>query len=417
MSDLLWPGDDRAGHLMSDSTLMHAMVRVESAWLAALVGHQVAVPSAADDLTDLVDDSDVATIASDAEAGGTPVIPLVALLRTRVGARTPDATRWLHRGLTSQDVLDTALQLALREVTARLNAELSTQITTLTSLAQQHRGSVMAGRTLTQHAVPLTFGLKAATWLHGLLDASEDLRRASAAHASQLGGAAGTLAATTALAQQAGHSDAPRVAVDVAQHASDALGLETRPPWHTARATVTRLGDALVGYTDALGRIANDVLVLTRPEVGELREPGGEGRGASSTMPQKSNPVLSVLIRRAALTAPAAGAQLHLAAAEVVDERPAGGWHTEWATLRTLARRTVVAAAQATELLTGLRVDVERMRANADAASDALLAEGRSIAAEGRAALVGGPGDYLGANDLLIDATLERARTELGVTP
>ncbi len=409
MSDLLWPGDERAGRLMTDSALLQAMVAVESAWLAALVDLGVAEADAADDLADLVADDDLPAIAAAAEAGGNPVIPLVALLRSRLGDRSPAAARWVHQGLTSQDVLDTALQLSLRDVTDRLELELRSQVTSLSALAAQHRDTVMAGRTLTQHAVPVTFGLKVATWLTGVLEAADDLHRAAGRLSSQLGGAAGTLAATSALAVQAGLRDGPHVALDVASQTSQALGLAGRPPWHTSRGTVTRLGDALASCTDAWGRIANDVLTLSRPEIAELAEPAADGRGGSSAMPHKSNPILSVLIRRAALAGPPLAAQLHLASADARDERPDGAWHTEWSTLRTIARRAVVAADQTTELVRGVIVDADRMRTNAAAADD-LLAEARAVAARsGGAVTVGRPEDYLGATDLLIDLALDTA--------
>jgi 3-carboxy-cis,cis-muconate cycloisomerase len=385
------------------------MVAVESAWLAALVGLGVAEADAADDLADLVTDDDLTAIAAAAEAGGNPVIPLVALLRSRLGDRSPAAARWVHQGLTSQDVLDTALQLSLREVTDRLERELSSQVTSLSALAAQHRETVMAGRTLTQHAVPVTFGLKVATWLTGVLEAADDLHRAAGRLSAQLGGAAGTLAATTQLAGQAGRGDPARTALDVTTHTSRALGLAGRPPWHTSRATVTRLGDALASCTDAWGRIANDVLTLSRPEIAELAEPVADGRGGSSAMPHKTNPILSVLIRRAALAGPPLAAQLHLASADARDERPDGAWHTEWSALRTLSRRAVVAADQTTELVRGLTVDADRMRTNATA-SDDLLAVARSMAASsGGGATVGRPEDYLGATDILIDVALDLA--------
>ncbi len=179
---------------------------------------------------------------------------------------------------------------------------------------------------------------------------------------------------------------------------------------------MTRVGDALVGCTDAWGRVAGDVLTLSRPEIAELAEPRADGRGTSSAMPQKANPILSVLIHRAALAAPGLAAQLHLAAAEAHDERPDGAWHLEWSTLQLLARRTVTAAAEATELLSGLRVDADRMQANAAAASDDLLAEGRSVVGDSEAPALTGPSDYLGASDLLIDAAVARARAFLEVT-
>ena len=414
MSDLFWPGDERAGELMSESALLHAMVRVESAWLAALVAVGIAGPDAAEGLEVLVVADDVPGVAARSEAGGNPVIPLLALLRERLQQRNPTAAAWLHRGLTSQDVLDTALILCARDAVARLRGELAAQIRAVTGLTERHRASLMVGRTLAQHAVPITFGLKAAMWLQGLLDAADDVGTADLP--SQFGGAAGSLAAPTELAALAGLDDAPRRAHELVAHASAALGLPARPPWHTSRAPITRIGDILVRCTDAWGRIANDVLTLSRPEIAELAEPTADGRGSSSAMPQKRNPVLSVLIRRAALTAPTTGAQLHLAAAESSDERPDGAWHAEWAALRTLTRRTVVAASQSTELLTGLDVDAHRMRSTLDSVSDDVLAERRSLSAlfDGAATAPDDPTTYLGANDLIIDAVLERASDCLG---
>lgn len=401
MSDLFWPGDDRAGELFADPALLAAMVRVEAAWLDALTTAGVAGLEAADDLSGLAGPDDVADLAATAGVGGNPVIPLVSLLRERLRARNPAAAGWLHEGLTSQDVLDTALMLCTGDLIARLRAEHAAQVATLVELVRRYRAAPMAGRTLTQHAVPITFGLKAATWLTGVLDAADDLGAVELR--AQFGGAAGTLAGPTVLAARAGLPDPPVRAVEVASAAAAALGLRAGPPWHTSRAPVTRIGVALVGCTDAWGRIAADVLTLSRPEIGELAEGTG---GGSSTMPHKANPVLSVLVRRAALAAPGLVAQLHLAAADARDERPDGAWHLEWAALRDLGRRTATAAAQATDLLSGLRVDPDRMRATLEAAASDVLAE-RTRLVPGAA---GGVTDYLGATDLIIDAVLDRAR-------
>jgi 3-carboxy-cis,cis-muconate cycloisomerase len=404
MTDLFWPGDERAGDLFSESALLHAMVRVESAWLDALVGAGLAPGSASAELDGLVSDDDVPRIAQGAEAGGNPVLPLLTLLRERLG--DSEAATWLHRGLTSQDVVDTALVLCTADVVDRLDDELTVQVRALARLVETHRTSLMAGRTLAQHAVPVTFGLKAAQWLQGILDAQDAL--AAVPLPVQVGGAAGTLAAVTELAT--GQADPALAAVDLVDGLAATLSLASRPPWHTSRSPVTGIGDALMTATDAFGRIANDVLVLSRPEIGELAE--AVGRGGSSTMPHKANPVLSVLIRRAALAAPGLGTQLHLAAASAVDERPDGGWHVEWSALATLARRTVVAASQTSELATGLRVNTVRMRATAETARDDLLAEQRSLASltdSGSKDLTG----YLGATNLVIDAVLERARPYL----
>lgn len=400
MADLFWPGDERAGDVFSSATFLADLVRVEQAWSDALVAAGVAPVSA--DLSGLVDEDDLETISAAAEAGGNPVIPLVALLRDRT--EPAEAAAWLHRGLTSQDVLDTALVLGIRRSAARLGDSLDGQAATLARLADLHRDSVMCGRTLTQHAVPITFGLKAAGWLAGVLDAGEQV--AALETPAQLGGAAGTMAATVALARSAGAADPVATALQITDDTAARLGLAAATPWHGRRTPVTRAGDAFVTATDAFGRIADDVLTLSRPEIGELRE--GRG-GGSSTMPHKANPVLSTLVRRAALAGPGLAAQLHLAAADTVDERTPGGWHLEWSTLATLARRTLVAAAQCGELLDGLQVDPERMAATAAVAADDLLAEARSLGVTANSP-ASSLGSYLGAHHHLIDVVLARHR-------
>ncbi len=286
--------------------------------------------------------------------------------------------------------------LCLRDALARVRSEITTQVGTLAELAETHHHAPMLARTLTQPALPSTVGMKLANWLSGVLDAADTVAALPPLRV-QAGGAAGTLAAATELTTSATE------ALALSDRLAVALGLAESAPWHTTRTAVTRAGDALVTCCDAWGHVAADVATGSRPEIGELAE--GRG-GGSSTMPHKRNPVLSVLIRRAAMTAPPLAATLHAASAASVDERSDGGWHAEWATLRTLARRTVVAAAQATELLAGLAVDTDRAAANVDAAGD-LLAEQRSMAElTGRAALSG----YDGAQDHLIDAALQRAR-------
>jgi len=404
VSDLFWPGDERAGDALSAAMLLDAMVRVEATWLATLA--RAGIADASDGLGGLIGDDDLDGIARGAESGGNPVQPALSLLRERLRARDPRAAAWLHRGLTSQDVLDTAIVLCLREASAIVRRELHHQIGALSEMAQRHRADVMPGRTLGQSAVPITFGLKAAVWLGCVLDAYEDLSPTDRLPA-QLGGAAGTLSAPTALAAEAGLLDPPRAAQALTVDCATALGLVPGPPWHTSRAPITRTGDAFVRCTDAWGHIANDVITMARPEIAELAEPAGHG--GSSTMPHKQNPIVSVLIRRAALTAPSTASQLHLAAADSHDERSSGAWHVEWSALRTLTRHAVAAASQTTELLTGLRVDTTQMRTNAEAARTELLAERDSMSSA-----TGDVDTYLGATDLVIDAALDRARTHQG---
>ncbi|OBG54040.1 lyase family protein [Mycobacterium sp. E735] len=406
MTNLLWPGDHRARDHMTDRALLESMAAVEAAWLDALVAERLAPPECAGaDLPMLLTANDCESVGVAAEDGGNPVIGLVGLLRQRAA---PKVAPWIHRGLTSQDVLDTALMLGVREAVGELAAQLRGQVSTLSELATLHRLTPMVARTLTQHAAPTTFGAKAAGWLNGVVDAFEAL--STLVIPIQIGGAAGTLAASTELAALlTGSADPAAVSASLARSTATALGLAIRMPWHTARAPVTAAADAFVGCTDSWGRIASDVVTLARPEIGELTESGGENRGGSSSMPHKRNPVLSILIRRTALSAPPLASTLHTAAALANDERPDGAWHAEWDTLRTLARRAVAAGSQCGELLAGLAVHADRMSENLDHAD--VFGEQEAIAE-----LAGKPPSpaYFGAVDRLIDESLDRARRALG---
>lgn len=391
MTSLWWPGDHRAGAAMLDQSLLEQLVRVEQAWLDALVAAGVA-PGPGADLHEAALALDLEALAVDAESGGNPVIPLVGRLRERL---VEPASTWVHRGLTSQDVLDSAVVLCAREAVLAVRQQVADQVDVLAALTREHRDSPMLARTLTQPAVPSTVGVKLATWLHAVLDADEGL--ADLRWPVQLGGAGGTLAS---LVELAGGDGARALRTDFA----DRLGLEPAAPWHTRRAAVTRLGDATVTATDAWGRIANDVLVLGRPEVGELRDGSA---GGSSAMPQKANPTLAVLVRRAALAGPAHASSLHLAAAEQVDERADGGWHLEWQTLALLLRQTLVAASQTTDLLRGLVIDADRAAARLAAVEHDVRAEQRSLAAlTGREPAP----TYDGLAGDLVDEALARAR-------
>src|SRR4051812_44842295 len=196
MADLFWPGDERAVLAFDPTAFLETMVEVEDTWLRVLVEAGVAPAEARADLHRLVTGADLEAVASGAEASGNAVVPLLALLRERLGSG--DAATWVHRGLTSQDVMDTALVLCARATTDLVLAALDRQVSALAALARRHRDDVMAGRTLTQHAVPVTFGLKAAQWLQGILDARDDLRVLR--FPVQVGGAAGTRAAIVELA-------------------------------------------------------------------------------------------------------------------------------------------------------------------------------------------------------------------------
>jgi 3-carboxy-cis,cis-muconate cycloisomerase len=405
MTNLLWPGDHRAGGHMTDQALLQSMVAVESAWLGALAAAGLAPTECVGaDLSNLLGHDDCEPLAVGAEDGGNPVIGLVGLLRRRAA---PAIAPWIHRGLTSQDVLDTSLMLGVRAAVDHLISLLEEQISTLSALAATHRATPMVARTLTQQAAPTTFGAKAAGWLNGVVDAFEGLD--ALVTPIQLGGATGTWAATTELATLLTEAADPAEVSDrLVRSAATALGLQVRLPWHTTRMPVTAAADAFVGCTDSWGRIASDIVTLVRPEIAELSEPATGTRGGSSSMPHKRNPVLSILIRRAALSAPQLAATLHSAAALANDERPDGAWHAEWDTLRTLARRTLVAGSQCGELLAGLQVHTARMAENLSAAD--VLGEQHAIAA-----LAGKPPSptYFGAVDRLIDESIDRGQRVL----
>lgn len=391
---LLDPGRDRAGGITDDAAVVAAMLQVEAAWAKALAAAGAVTSEQAEAVVASVAslEPDVVALAAEAESIGNAVLPVVNRLREAVGGGPARAA--VHRGLTSQDVLDTALILVTREALGAIGADLRSAADHLAQLADEHRGTVMAGRTLTQHAVPITFGLKAANWLLGVLDALESVERLVLP--VQAGGAAGTLALAGTLTDSLG---------TLANTFADELGLELPvAPWHTRRTPITAAADALVGVTDALGVIGANIALLSRPEFAELAE-GGD-RGGSSTMPHKHNPVLSVLLRSAALQAPLLAATVHVAAGQSVDERPDGAWHAEWAAYRRLLTLSVVAASQAAELLDGLVVDAAAMQARAASSSDDLLAErfgAGGVPADADA------GDYLGAADVFIDAALNRA--------
>jgi 3-carboxy-cis,cis-muconate cycloisomerase len=385
---LLEPGSFRGNSLVSDDALLTAMLRVEQAWMAALVEGGAAGAEAAEALAAVHGSPSLDPVSI--EATGNPVPAFVAWLRTQVD--DPETAALVHRGLTSQDVLDTAMMLVAKEALTQIGTDLTTVALALGRLANRHRSTVMAGRTLTQYAVPVTFGLLAAQWLAGVLDARNRVGTLHDSLPVQCGGAAGTLSLAGDL---------------VADPVSAARGLATTLelswpglPWHTRRTPITRLGDALAETCDALGVLAADVLQLGRPEVGEVSERLPPGRGGSSTMPGKQNPVLSILVRSTAFQAPWLAAQLHHSSALAVDQRPDGAWHAEWPTVRRLLQLTTVAAAQAAELVDVIDVHEDVMADRVSVARESLLSE--------RGTGDGAPREYLGAATVFVDEALAR---------
>jgi len=296
--------------------------------------------------------------------------PVPALVRALTGLVSPDAANSVHRGATSQDIIDTAAMLLARQGLDAILTDMSAAADAAAALAGSHARTVMSGRTLLQQAVPVTFGLVAAGWLTGIDDARQELRRVRETRlAVQFGGAAGTLASL---------GDAgPAVAALLA----DELGLRLPVlPWHTDRLRIIELAAALAGASAVLGKIARDVTLLAQSEIAEVHEgAGAASRGGSSAMPHKRNPVAAIVILGCTRRAPGLLATL-AACAEQEHQRAAGAWHAEWQTLADLLRLTGSAASWAAELLAGLQVDAARMRANLDAAAGLPMAE--RVAAE-----------------------------------
>ncbi|MFF8782009.1 3-carboxy-cis,cis-muconate cycloisomerase [Streptomyces sp. NPDC015140] len=354
-TSLLAPG--RAGSPTAAATGDHAYLRAlldaEAGLTRAQAALGLAPAGAAAAVTEAAGDParfDVRSLAERARSGGNPVIPLVADLTGAVGE---EYGPYVHRGATSQDIMDTATMLVAARTLDLLLPDLTRTERALALLAAGHRDTAMPGRTLTQHAVPTTFGLKAAGWRALVLDARDRVAAVRDTLPAQLGGAAGTLAAF-------GAYGAPDPMALPAAYARE-LGLRAPLlPWHTLRTPVADLAGALTFTAGALGKIAADVLTLSRTEIGEVAEGGG---GGSSAMPHKANPVRSTLIAAAARRAPQLAAVLY-GSLTAEDERPAGAWHAEWEPLRDLLRLAGGAARDAAELTEGLRVRPDVMRAH-----------------------------------------------------
>jgi 3-carboxy-cis,cis-muconate cycloisomerase len=363
-----------AAALTSDRAYLQALLDAEAA-LARAQARLGAVPAAAATAITAAaraDRVDLAAIAGRVRASGNPVVPLVAELAAAAG---PDAAPYVHSGATSQDIVDTGLMLLSRRALLVVGADLDRTAAALARLAAEHRDTPAVARTLTQHAVPTTFGLKAAGWHELVATAAGRVRPLEAELPVSLGGAGGTLAGYAERAPSTADVDAASY-VDglITAYAAETGLAEPVLPWHALRVPVADLGATLALVTGALGKFAVDVLGMARTEVAEVAEPATAGRGGSSAMPQKRNPVLATLVRSAALQVPALAAVLTQSML-AEDERPAGAWHAEWQPLRDCLRLAGGAAATAAELAERLVVFPERLRADLELTGPAVVAE------------------------------------------
>ncbi len=366
--------------VFSARALVQRALDVEAALARAEAAAGVIAPSAADAIGARcrVEFFDVPALVEEAAAAGTLVVPLV---RALTGLVDPPARQAVHWGATSQDVLDTAMVLQVREGLALLERDLRAVGEACLRLAQDHRRTVMAGRTLLQHAVPITFGLKAARWVALVTRLVQRMREvAPRVLVVQLGGAAGTLAALG----PAG----PRVVELVARE----LGLGVPDlPWHAERDRVGELA-ALLGLTaGGMAKIAGDLALLGQTEVGEVSTAAQAGAGRSSAMPHKRNPADAALALASARLAVGTACTLLAAWPVQEHERAAGGWQAEWAALPELFERTAAAIAWVRRALEGVAVDAARMRANLAAGGGQVMAEALAVAL---AATLGREGAY-----------------------
>jgi len=416
---------DEFREALSDRAWLQAMLDAERALAAAEARAGVIPPEAAEAIAAACEWErfDPAELGEKGRAAGNPVEPLVRALTAAVEG---DAARYVHWGATSQDILDTAAMLVSRRALDLLLEALAEVARECAGLAEAHRSTPMAGRTLLRQAVPTTFGLKAAVWLVGVLEARLALARIRRERlAVELGGAAGTLAALG----EAG--------LEVLGEFAEELELAvSEVPWHTNRVRIAELGAALAVAAGVLAKIGIDLALLGQTEVGEVSESGG---GASSTMPQKQNPIGSALAIACARHVQAHASVL-LAALPQEHERALGAWHSEWPALSGALAFAGGAADAARRALEGLEIDGERMRANLELAGGRVMAEraafllaeqvGRreayelvaAAASSGRPLAEGlelddsdlEPATYLGSAETFVDAALAFYRSELG---
>ena len=370
--------------VFSDQRAMHYCIEVEVALAAAQAKCGIIPLEAARTIANCckLELIDWERMKSETEVVGYPILPLVHQLVPMCG----DAGRYVHWGATTQDIMDSALVLQLREAIELLERDLYKVRKALQRLASDHRDTVMAGRTHLQQALPITFGLKAAIWL-GMLDRQHQRLQELKPRllVGQFAGAAGTLASL----------GSNGLMVQEALMEALSLGVPTTP-WHVARDNLGEVVNWLGLLTASLGKIALDVILMASTEVAELAEPFVKGRGASSTMPQKRNPISSELMLAAA-KAVRQHAGLMLDAMVQDLERATGPWHAEWIAIPQSFMLSAGALHQAAFMLEGLEVDSKRMRQNLDLTKGLIVAE----------AVMMGLAPYLGrqqAHDLVYEA-------------
>lgn len=354
--------------LFSDRYLLAQMLQAEAALAKAQAENGLFASQSADSIAKCCEVGlmDVEKIKNELPLGGNAVIPLVKQLTTRVAERDVEAAKYVHLGATSQDIVDTATVLQIRDYLHWLTDKLADLENILVALTQKYRQTPMAGRTLLQHATPIVFGSKTAAWLESITRSKDRIKAGEQRLlVVQLAGAAG-----------GGNAFMPSA---VQRTFAQLLELGTAHAWHTQRDNLVAFSADLGILTGSLGKIATDVSLLMQTEVGEVFEGAAVGKGASSTMPHKRNPVTCTAILANAHRTPFLVASM-MAALPQEHERSAGLWHSEWPVLTEIMQLTGGAVARTIELLEGLEVDTNRMLQNLELTRGLIYAEQVSLA-------------------------------------
>lgn len=340
-----------------------------------------------------VEHIDLNVIAQEAARAGNLAIPIVKNLTEVVARDDKDASRFVHWGATSQDAIDTGMTLQIRRALELFEKDMERLSGTLVGLAEKHRGTPMVARTWMQQALPTTFGFIVAGWLDAILRHRVRLAEIRPRVLTlQFGGAVGTLAALG--------GNGPAVAEALAKELQLGLPLV---PWHAHRDRIAEVATTLGLGMGTLGKIARDISLHTQTEVAELFEPTGEGRGGSSSMPHKHNPVTCAVVLAAAYRVPGLVSTL-LGTMVQEEERGLGGWHAEWETLPELVCIVGGALHHLVEILPALEVDAVRIRENLEATRGLIFAEAISMAL----------GDRMGKMPahMLVEAACKKAQAE-----
>jgi len=364
-------GTQPMNDIWSPRATLQRMLDVEAALARASAAHRV-IPQtavAAIEAACHADQLDADALARDAALGGNLAIPLVRQLTARVKAADAEASKYVHWGATSQDIIDTATVLQLRDTFDLLDRQLQSTCAALATLARTHRATPMIGRTWLQQALPITLGLKFAQWLDALLRHRERLDALrERALVLQFGGAAGTLASL--------RDAAPAVTRTLGEELNLAV---PALPWHTQRDRIAEAAALFGMLIGTLGKMARDISLQMQTEIGELAEPAAAGKGGSSTMPHKRNPVGCAAVLTAATRAPGLVATV-MAGMVQEHERALGGWQAEWDALPDLARLAGGALANIESIVSGLDVNVERLAANLQVTHGLILGESVMLA-------------------------------------